>query len=410
METVVGATWKEVSGGVTAPRGFRVAAVACGIKESGRDDLALLIGPDTGTAAATFTTNRVTAAPVRWSRDTIRQGRVCAAVVNSGNANACTGERGLRDVEATAAAAADALGLEPANFLIASTGIIGHPLPMDCLLAGLADAAGKLDGSIAAGDHFAQAILTTDLTVKQDALICDLGKGSVALGGATKGSGMIAPNMATTLTFLTTDARVERPVLLDMLRRAVDVTFNRVTVDGHMSTNDTVLCLASGLADAPAVEAGTDAAVRFEAALTELCGRLAVKIVADGEGATRLVRVDVVGAPTEADAVAAARAIADSPLCKCALHSGDPNWGRFVSAVGYACDRLDETCTTLKIGDALAYAGGMPADTPAEELSAAMAGKEIVLTLDLGLGAAVATVWTCDLSKRYIEINAEYST
>jgi len=410
MENAVDAVWKPVPGGVTVPEGFRAAAVACGIKESGKDDLALLVGPETCTAAATFTTNRVTAAPVRWSRDTILQGRVRAAVVNSGNANACTGQRGLQDVEATAAAAADALGLEPSDFLIASTGIIGRPLPMDRLLSGIQDAAGKLDGSVAAGDGFAQAIMTTDLTVKQVALACELEQGVVFLGGATKGSGMIAPNMATTLTFLTTDAAIERPLLLDMLRRAVDRTFNRVTVDGHMSTNDTVLCLASGLADAPPIEAGSGGAARFESALTELCRVLAVSIAADGEGATRLVRVDVVGAPTEADAVAAARAIAESPLCKCALHSGDPNWGRFVSAAGYACDQLDEDRTTLTIGNAVAYAAGLPADTPEDELSAAMAGKEIVLTLDLGLGDGAASVWTCDLSKRYVEINADYST
>jgi len=402
--------WQETAGGVTVPRGFRAAAVRCGIRQAEADDLGLLLCETQGTAAATFTTNRVAAAPVRWSRQTLEQGRVRAAVANSGNANACTGERGWRDVEATARAAADALGLEPANFLIASTGIIGRYLPVEKLLEGLPRAASLLDGSIEAGDRFARAILTTDTRVKQVALRCPLGAGAIALGGATKGAGMIAPGMATTLTFLTTDARAGRTLLQDTLRRAIDRTYNRISIDGHMSTNDTALLLASGLADAPAIESGTEAARRFEAALTELCGRLAVQIVADGEGATRLVRIDVVNAPTERQAVAVGRAIADSPLCKCALHSGDPNWGRFVSAAGYACPALEEARARLFIGDKLAYAAGAPADTPEAELAAAMAGKQVVLRLDLGLGAASATVWTCDLSKEYVAINADYHT
>jgi len=402
--------WEETAGGVTAPRGFRAAAARCGIRQAEADDLGLLVCDVQGTAAATFTTNRVTAAPVRWSRETIRQGRVRAAVVNSGCANACTGERGLRDVEATAAAAAKALGLEPAHFLIASTGIIGHYLPMDKLLAGIPKAAALLDGSIEAGERFARAIMTTDTKLKEAALRCHVGGGIATLGGATKGAGMIAPQMATTLTFLTTDAKIARPLLDEILRRAIGRTYNRITIDNHQSTNDTALCLASGLAAAPAIEAGTEAARRFEAALTELCGRLARKIVEDGEGATRLVRIDVVGATSEAEAVAVGRAIADSPLCKCALHSGDPNWGRFVSAAGYACPTLEEARTRLFIGDKLAYAAGGPAETPPSDLAAAMAGREVVLRIELGLGPASASVWTCDLSKEYISINADYPT
>ena len=413
METRLGQGWEETAGGVTAPRGFRAAAVRCGIRQAEGDDLGLLVCDVQGTAAATFTTNRVAAAPVRWSRETIRQGRVRAAVVNAGCANACTGERGLRDVEATAAAAAKALGLEPASFLIASTGIIGHFLPMDKLLAGIPRAAALLDGSIGAGERFARAIMTTDTKLKQAALRCNVGSsgiGIVTLGGATKGSGMIAPRMATTLSFLTTDAKIEGPLLGEILRRAIERTFNRITVDMYQSTNDTALCLASGLAAAPPIEAGTEGARRFEAALTELCGRLALKIVEDGEGATRLVRIDVVGAPTEADAVAVGRAIADAPLCKCALHSGDPNWGRFLYAAGNACPTLDEARTRLFIGDKLAYAAGGPAGTPASELAAAMAGREVVLRIELGLGSASASVWTCDLSKEYVAINADYPT
>jgi len=402
--------WEQVAGGVTAPRGFRAAAVRCGIRQAEGDDLALLVCDTQGAAAATFTTNRVAAAPVRWSRRTIRRGKVRAAVVNAGNANACTGARGLRDVEATAARAAEVLGLRAENFLVASTGIIGRYLPVEKLLEGLPRAASLLDPSIEAGDRFARAIMTTDTVVKQVALRCDLGRGSVTLGGATKGAGMIAPGMATTLSFLTTDAAIERPLLARLLRRAVAQTYNRISIDNHMSTNDTVLCLASGLADAPAVRDGSKAAERFEAALTELCRILAVKIVADGEGAKRLVRIEVVGAPTEAAAVAVGRAIADSPLCKCALHSGDPNWGRFVSAAGYACRRLDEARTKLYIGEVLAYAAGAPADAPISRLAEAMAGREVLLRLDLGLGKAAATVWTCDLSKEYVAINADYHT
>ena len=401
---------QDAPGGVTAPRGFRAAATHCGIKDGEADDLAMVVCDAQGAAAAaTFTTNRVAAAPVRWTRETIRHGKVRAAVVNSGNANACTGERGLRDAQATAAAAAEALGLEPANIAVCSTGKIGRYLPIDTLLAGIPVVAAQLDASPEAGDRFARGIMTTDTVPKQAALRCHLGGGaSVTLGGATKGAGMIAPHMATTLTFITTDAAIARPLLLDILRRAVAVTYNRITIDQHTSTNDTLLCLASAMADAPPIEPGSEAAHRFEAALTELTGTLARKIVEDGEGATRLVRIDVVGAPTEADAVAVGRAIADSPLCKCALHSGDPNWGRFVSAAGYTCDAMDEAKARLFLGDKLAYEAGAPADTPHAELADAMAGKQVTLRLDLGLGHAAATVWTCDLSKEYIDINAEY--
>ena len=402
--------WEAVPGGVTAARGFRAGAARGGLKQAGGDDVALLVCDAGGTAAATFTTNRVAAAPVRWSRATIRKGRVRAAVVNSGNANACTGPRGLRDAEAMAGAAARALGLAPEELLVASTGIIGRYLPMDKVVCGIEAAARPLESSLAAGERFARAIMTTDTVVKQHALRCELDGGSVVLGGATKGAGMIAPRMATTLTFLTTDAAVDRALLLAALRRAVARTFNRVTIDGHASTNDTVLCLASGLGDAPAVGCGTGAAARFEMALTELCGVLARKIVEDGEGAERLVEVEVVGAPSEAAALAVARAVADSPLCKCALHSGDPNWGRFVSAGGNACAELDEAKAKFYVGSALAYAAGAPADTPAEDLAAQMAGRVVRLRYDLGLGEAAATVWTCDLSKEYVEINAEYPT
>jgi len=403
--------WCElVQGGVTAPKGFRAGTARCGIRQAAGDDVGLLVGPAGGSAAAVFTTNRVVAAPVTWSRATMARGAVCAAVVNAGNANACTGERGLRDVEATAAAAAEALGLGPENLLVASTGIIGRFLPVEKLLAGVGEAARGLDDSLEAGDAFARAIMTTDTVPKQVALRCDLGEGSVTLGGTTKGAGMIAPGMATTLTFLTTDARIERPVLLEMLRRAIEVTYNRISIDNHMSTNDTAVCLASGLAEAPAIAAGSEGAVRFEAALTELCGRLARMIVADGEGATRLVTIEVVGAPSEESAVRVGRAIADSPLCKCALHSGDPNWGRFVSAAGFACAELEEAKTSLHIGGKLAYAAGGPADTPLPDLEAAMAGDEVTLRLDLGLGAGEATVWTCDLSREYVTINADYHT
>jgi glutamate N-acetyltransferase/amino-acid N-acetyltransferase len=293
---------------------------------------------------------------------------------------------------------------------VASTGIIGRYMPAAKLPPAIAAAAEALDGSLEAGDRFAHAIMTTDTVPKQAALRCDLADGGVTLGGATKGAGMIAPGMATTLTFLATDAAVERPLLAEMLRRAIERSYNRISIDQHMSTNDTCLLLASGQADAPAIEAGTDAAARFEAALTELCRILALKIVRDGEGATRLVAIEVVGAPDEATAVAVGRAIADSPLCKCALHSGDPNWGRFVSAAGYACPALDEAKAKFHIGDKLAYAAGAAADTPEAELADAMAGDEVTLRYDLGLGAAAATVWTCDLSKEYVEINADYHT
>ncbi|MFW6161476.1 MAG: bifunctional glutamate N-acetyltransferase/amino-acid acetyltransferase ArgJ [Planctomycetota bacterium] len=404
--------WDESTGGVTAARGFRAGTARCGIKQAESDDLALLVcDADALTAAAVFTTNRVCAAPVHWSREALRGEDVRAAVVNSGNANACTGERGLRDAEAMATLAAEALGLAPRQVAVASTGIIGHYLPMDKLPPGIEAAAAALDDSPDAGLRFARAIMTTDTVAKHRALRCDLGDGAaVTLGGATKGAGMIAPGMATTLTFLTTDASVDRTALAGMLTRAIDASYNRISIDQHMSTNDTCLLLASGAADAPPVAAGSEPAQRFEAALGELCDGLARQIVADGEGATKRVRIEVAGAPDEATAVAVGRAIADSPLCKCAFHSGDPNWGRFVSAAGYACPALEEARARFWIGDVLAYARGAATDASPAALAAAMAGDEIHLRYDLGLGAAQATVWTCDLSADYIAINAEYHT
>jgi glutamate N-acetyltransferase/amino-acid N-acetyltransferase len=390
---------------VAAPQGFRAAGVAAGIKSAGRD-VALIVSDRPASAAALFTTNRVQAAPIQVSRKHLAGGQARAVVVNSGNANACTGERGLADAERMTQIAGEALGLDAGEVLVASTGIIGHPMPMERIETGIRQAARELaeDGSVAA-----EAIMTTDTRPKQIGVEFVIGGQPVRIGGIAKGAGMIAPHMATMLAFLTTDAAIWPEVLQASLAATVARTFNCVTVDGDTSTNDSIMLLANGASGAQ-VRPGSPAHRLFCAALEEVCLHLAKELARDGEGATKLVEVQVHGARSFAQAQKVALTIANSPLVKTALFGNDPNWGRILAAAGRAGVAIDPQHLSLRIGDVRLVENGAPLPFDAATASAELKQPEVVISLHLGMGAVTATVWTCDFSYDYVKINAEYHT
>lgn len=398
-------SWERTSGGVTAPRGFLASGVHCGIKQR-KLDLALLVSESAATVAGVFTTNRIKAAPVRWCQEVVRRGVARAVVVNSGNANACTGDRGWQDAREMAERTGQALGIPPEQVLVASTGVIGVPLPMDAVRRGIPLAAKSLSRS---GEAAAEAILTTDAFPKTSAVSTTVGGVRVTVGGMAKGAGMIHPRLATTLCFLTTDAAVPAPVLQRALERAVERSFNRITVDGDTSTNDTVLVLANGQAGAPPVDGGEDLE-RFTEALTAVAEDLARMVVRDGEGAQRLVEVVVEGAADDADAERAAFAVATSLLVKTMLHGGEPNWGRVVAAVGYSGAEVDERRMAVWFGDVPVVRGGVGVEGVFERAAAALRRPEVLVRVDLGLGPGRARVWTCDLGEEYVRINGSYIT
>jgi glutamate N-acetyltransferase/amino-acid N-acetyltransferase len=398
----------DVDGGVSAPAGFRAAGVACGIKKNGNLDLALIVSDQPASAAAVFTTNKAQAAPVLVARDRLAAagGRARVVVINSGCANACTGPEGLETADAMADTAARVMGVEPTLALVASTGVIGVTLDRATVTAGIeaAHAALTRNGGAAA----ARAIMTTDPFPKEASIEATLGAGRFRVGGIAKGSGMIEPLMATMLAVVTTDARVPPALLQRALAAAADVTFNAITVDGECSTNDCVFALANG---ASGVEIGEPELDRFTTALREVCERLAIGIVRGGEGATKLVTIEVSGGRSDDEAKKAARAIANSPLVKTAVHGADPNWGRLVAVagragVGFVLDRA-----RVEIGDVELFAGGRPFDERAPSASDHLKGTDVTLRVDLGTGGTgAARMWTCDLSADYVKINAEYRT
>lgn len=404
---------RSVAGGVTAPRGFRAAGVACGIKKqrSGGDpplDLALLVADEVVPAAAVFTTNKAVAAPVLVSRDHLSAtgGRARAVVTNSGCANAATGSAGLEAARAMAAATAAAVGCRPEEVLVASTGVIGVQLDVDRVRRGIAAATAELapDG----GERASLAIMTTDTFPKSCAAALDTPTGTITVGGMTKGAGMIEPRMATMLGYLTTDARVEPPVLAAALRYVVDRTFNAITVDGECSTNDTVFVMASG---ASGIEIADPTDPRLIEPLIHVAGHLAREIVRGGEGATKLVTVRITGAASPADAWLAARTIANSPLVKTAVHGGDPNWGRLIAAAGRSGADFVLEHASVSVGDVEVFANGTPHDERTPEAERVMQQAELTITVDLGTGGPhEATMWTCDFSAEYVKINAEYRT
>ena len=401
-------------GGVCFPRGFRAAGSAAGLKASGKEDVALLVSDAPAVCAGTFTTSLFPAAPVTRCRALLGGRDAFRAVfVNSGNANACTGAVGGRDAETTAAMVAERLGLDSGEVLVASTGRIGVPLPMDIVEKGVDMALSALsaDGGAAA----ARAIMTTDTRPKEFAAKVPLGSVEAGIGGMAKGAGMIAPQMevvphATMLAFLTTDAAVERGFLAEILSDALERSFNRITVDGDESTNDTVLVLANGLAGNEPLSDGSPGADIFASALSAAMEKLARDIVLDGEGATKFVRVKALGAVSAGDAEACARTIADSLLCKTAWFGNDPNWGRVLAAAGRSGASFDPAKVSLFYDDAPVVSGGMDAGTPESELSEIMRKGDFEVRIDLGAGDAAFEVWTCDISREYVTINADYHT
>jgi len=402
-------TFEYVEGGVTAAQGFRACGVAAGIKYKDRRDMALLVADSPAAVAAVYTTNKVAAAPVQVDRERTVTGQAQAVVVNSGCANACTGETGLANAREMARVTAEALGIDERLVLVCSTGVIGVNLPMDRIAAGARLAAGAL--SREGSDDAAHAIMTTDTVDKQVAVELEIDGKTVCIGGMCKGSGMIEPNMATMLGFITTDAAVHPKALDQALREAVEVSFNRVVVDGDRSTNDTVILMASGTAGNVVLTPYHPQWQYFVDALMTVCLELGKKMVLDGEGATKFVTVRVAGARTDEDAQKAARAVSKSALVKTSWFGLDPNWGRVIAAVGYSGADVDDQKAQIYYGDVCAYDKGRVADAGLlKTMQDVMRRRAFDVTVNLNLGNGADTVYTCDFSYDYVKINAEYTT
>ncbi len=401
--------YSEISGGVASAQGFTASGIHCGVKRT-KKDLALICSRVPAVAAAVFTRNKVLAAPLIVDKLQLdSSSAIRALLVNSGNANACTGERGLNDAWAMLNQTAATLGIPSNEVLIASTGVIGRYLPMKKILAGISSAASALNAG--GSTDAAQAIMTTDTFAKEVAVHVSLGGVNATIGGMAKGSGMIAPNMATMLAFVTTDAAVTPEVLRHAMKHSVDRSFNRITVDGDTSTNDMVVVLANGLAGNTLIDAVAGEAYNaFYEGLEFLLVKLAKMIVTDGEGATKLVEVRVIGAESEESALQAARAIANSNLVKTAIHGEDANWGRILAAVGYSGIAFDPGRVEIRFGDVPILRPNYCIDFSEEDAKRVLSGKEFTITVNLHIGQAAAAFWTCDLSKEYVAINANYRT
>ncbi|MDZ4177949.1 MAG: bifunctional glutamate N-acetyltransferase/amino-acid acetyltransferase ArgJ [Coriobacteriia bacterium] len=408
METYTDSALEPVAGGVLAPSGFLASGVAAGLKKGGKLDVALVAASRSVPAAAVFTTSSMAAAPVVVSRQNLAAGVARAVVINAGNANACTGERGMTDARAMVAATASALSCEPHEIVVASTGVIGVQLPLAVVEAGIAEAAAGLSGGASAASDAAAAIMTTDTSAKEAAVAVTVGERTYRVGGMAKGSGMIMPNMATMLGFITTDAPLTTEACRSMLSSAAGVTFNRITVDGDTSTNDMVLLMASGEAGGSEIGPHSPEYAAILGAVTHVCRELSHMIVRDGEGATHFVTVTVRGALSDADADAAARSIANSPLFKTAIFGADANWGRVAMAVGKSAATVDPDRLEIEFAGITTCRDGMAVPFSEDEAAAALALPEVDVVVDLHLGSAEATVWTCDLSYEYVRINGEY--
>lgn len=399
---------KNAAAGVTFPKGFKAAGVKAGIKKSGNLDLALIYTEKEAAVAGVFTKNAVAAAPVIVSREVVKGGKAHAIVANAGCANACTGETGLANARKMAALAAAEVGCASDEVLVGSTGIIGVNLPMDKLEAGIKAAAAELseDGSKNAGN----AIITTDTYSKACSCEVEIGGQAVRFGAIAKGSGMIQPNMATMLCYITTDANISSQLMQKALSEIVEVSFNMISVDGDMSTNDTVLVLANGASGAAEITDGSPEYEKFYATLKEICQELSKRIAADGEGATKFLTINVSGTKTFEDAKNVAMSIAKSPLVKTAFFGEDPNWGRVICAVGYAGIPMVPEKTVIKFGGVPVYANGLGAEFNEDDIHKVMAEHDIVIDVEMGMGDAKATVWSCDFSYEYVKINGEYHT
>jgi glutamate N-acetyltransferase/amino-acid N-acetyltransferase len=398
--------------GVCAPIGFRGGVAAAGIRGDGdgtRTDVAVIRSDIPAAAAGVFTRNTVKAAPVVISQLTLRRGTpISAIVVNAGNANACTGAQGFRDALVMCTTAGDALDLDPSDVLVCSTGVIGRPMPMDRVVRGIRAAA--LSMSPAAGGDVARAIMTTDTVAKVAEVTFASAGVTYTVGGTAKGAGMLHPDMATLLAFITTDAPIDEAVLQAALARVTDSTFNCVTVDGDTSTNDSCILLANGAAGGAMFAEGSGAVAAFESALLQVCDSLAEQLVADAEGATRHFRVAVNGAADSDQARVAARVIAQSPLVKTAIHGGDPNWGRIVAALGRSGATFTLDRCRVAIGGLVVFDRGAPETVEAERIRVALSHPRLDIDIDLGAGDATGHAWGCDLSADYVRINADYTT
>ena len=394
--------------GVAFPQGFKAAGVKAGIKKSGNLDVAVIYTEREAAVAGVFTQNAVAAAPVFASKKVVATGTAHAIAANAGCANACTGAQGGKDARAMQEITAAALGCTPEDVLVASTGVIGVNLPMDKMEAGLKAAVAALsaDGSANAGN----AIITTDTYSKSCATEVTLGGKQVRFGAIAKGSGMIQPNMATMLAFITTDAAIDGKLLQKALSEVVEISFNMISIDGDMSTNDMAVVLANGAAGNAKITAEGADYEAFKATLAEICKGLSQRIASDGEGATKFLTVHVTGTKSFADAKTIAMSVAKSPLVKTAFFGEDPNWGRVICAVGYAGVPMNPETTVVKFGGIPVYAHGVGADYDEAMLKKVMSEHDIVIDIDMGMGTQEATVWTCDFSYEYVKINGEYHT
>ncbi len=398
-----------ISGGtVTTPRGFHAGATAARIKKNseGKLDLGILFSQELCAAAGLLTTNRIKSAPVVLCQERLKRGQAVAVVANSGCANASTGEQGLADAAEMAALTAKAIGAEPEEVLVASTGVIGQRLPMERIREGL----NHISLSDNGGHELARAIMTTDTVRKETAVAVSAEGLQFTIGGIAKGSGMIHPKMATLLCFLTTDAAVEPDFLREALRQAADISFNMVSIDGDTSPSDTLLLLANGMAGNPKISSGSPSAELFQQALDRVCIHLAKAVAHDGEGATRLLEVTVNGAVSKTDAALATRTIVSSPLWKAAVYGRDPNWGRVVAALGRSGAEVEEAQLDICIGDIQVLKGGIPQPYDKPDVVRVLERDEVPVTVNLNLGTASATAWGCDLTEKYVIINSQYTT
>jgi glutamate N-acetyltransferase/amino-acid N-acetyltransferase len=398
-----------IDGGITAVPGILAAGITAGIKPSGKKDLALIYSSAPARAAAVFTTNQVKGAPVLVSQEHIRDGKAQAIVASSGCSNVCTGEQGVKDAREMTKTVGELLRIKPNQVLIAATGVIGQPLPMDKIRTALPKLVKAL--SPQGGRSAAEAIMTTDTRLKEAALRVEVGGRPITIGGIAKGVGMLEPHLATMFCFLATDAMVAADALPRVLKRSADASINRITVDGDQSTSDTVAVLANGLAENAPLERGSRGLRQFALGLDAIVARLAHMLVADGEGATKVVEVAVSGARTRREALLAARSIANSPLVKTAINGADPNWGRIMMALGKSPARVVQDKVSIRFGDEpLVEKGMLKPGARVDRIRALMAEGEYPIAIDLGLGRGRDTVWTSDLSEEYVRINAKYTT
>ncbi len=396
----------ECAGGVTAPQGFRAAGMYCGVRKV-KKDIAMIVSDVPATVAGVFTLNKTQAAPILVDKAQLKRSSLCSAiVVNSGNANACTGERGLNDAWQMVRTTAEVLGVPEEHVLVSSTGVIGQYMPMDKVIPAIGELAKMLSRS--GNKDAAEAIMTTDTYPKEVAVQFTLGASTVTIGGVAKGSGMIAPNMATMLAFISTDVAISQQLLTKALQSANNRSFNRITVDGDMSTNDQVLVLANGLAKNAPFGENSEEYQLFSAALEYVMIKLAKMIARDGEGATKLIEIQVKGARSEEEAAQAARAVANSNLVKTALHGADANWGRILAAVGYSGIEFNPDIVEISFNDLPILKKNYEIVLDEEKAKAILEQENVIVTIDLNQGNQFARFWTCDLTKEYVHINASY--